>query len=138
MAEVVGGDLYHLWTVSEVHLPRIASVFYGAGGIMGLPGTDLYIPASDSGSLLPPVSAVENAWYAFRSELQSLMIEMGDVVMDAAQGVRHATEVFDHVDAANGRSILDAYMATEHDAADIPSNPPAPGDPDRPRRPAAS
>jgi hypothetical protein len=138
MAEVVGGDLYHLWTVSEVHLPRIASVFYGAGGIMGLPSTDLYIPASDSGSLLPPVSAVENAWYAFRSELQSLMIEMGDVVMDAAQGVRHATDVFNRVDTANGKSILDVYMETDHDAGDIPSNPPAPGDPDRPRRPTAS
>jgi hypothetical protein len=138
MAEIVGGDLYHLWTVSEVHLPRIASVFYGAGGIMGLPSTDLYIAASDSGSLLPPVSGVENAWYAFRAELQSLMIEMGDVVMEAAQGVRHATEIFNQVDAANGRTILDAYMETDHDPRDVATNPPAPDDPDRPRRPTAS
>src|SRR5690349_1766857 len=114
MAEQVGGeDLYRLWLVSEAYLPRLASTFYDVGRMLGGPATDSpYRPANDHGfpgprATVDPVSA---GWEALRAEMQALVVDVGDVILEAAQGVRVATEVFDHVDAENGKSVLRAYM----------------------------
>jgi hypothetical protein len=141
MAEVTGGDLHRLWRVSEVLLPRVADVFYDASRTLGgAAGNSAAFPADDAaypGSTFM-VSSVGTAWENLRSTMQSIMNHAGDVVMEAAQGVRVATAIFDQVDEENGKSLLDAYHETQ--AQDYPkpdpnSRPPVPGSPDYPVRP---
>jgi hypothetical protein len=111
MADVTGGDLHRLWRVSEVHLPRVADVFYEAGRVLGgATGNRSAFPADDVGpgtGFL--VSSVGGAWEELRSTMQSLMTHMGGVIDDAARGVRVATEVFDRTDGENAETILEAY-----------------------------
>ncbi|GAA4951437.1 hypothetical protein [Actinoplanes utahensis] len=149
---VTGGDLYRLWRVSEVNLPRVADVFYDAGQALGrAAGGSTAFPARDS--VYPgasfKVSALGTAWEDLRSTMQSIMIEMGDVVMDTARGVRVARELFDRVDQESGKTLLEAYMGPEgtsvtvaepggragHDYSEPASNPPVPGTPEHPVRP---
>ena len=149
---VTGGDLYRLWRVSEVNLPRVADVFYDASTALGgATGSSTAFPARDSvypGSSFK-ISALGAAWEDLRFTMQAIMTEMGDVVMDTARGVRVARELFDRVDRESGKTLLEAYMGPAgasvhtagpggrvgHDYSEPASNPPVPGTPDHPLRP---
>jgi hypothetical protein len=137
MADVTGGDLHRLWRVSEVLLPRVADVFYDASrALAGASGNSAAFPADDAaypGSTFT-ISSVGTAWGNLRSTMQAIMNHTGDVVMEAAQGVRVATAVFDQVDSENGKSILESYHETQAQS-DPNSLPPVPGSTDYPVRP---
>ncbi|MEU4619314.1 hypothetical protein AB0G04_04935 [Actinoplanes sp. NPDC023801] len=150
MAEnVTGGDLYRLWRVSEVNLPRVADVFYDAGHLLGgATGGSTAFPAHDSAypGASVKVSALGSAWEELRSSMLSIVTHMGDVVMETARGVRVAREMFDRVDTENGKSILESYMGPAdgtlapgakrgHDYSEPASNPPTPGTSEQPVRP---
>jgi hypothetical protein len=143
--KVTGGDLYHLWRVSEVHLPRIADAFYDgtrllAGGESsgGEADTDAFranqsaYPGSTAMS-----SGVGAAWEMVRDEMQRGLAQVGDTVLEAAAAVRQATQVYLTEDAHNA-NLLNAYLQDphNHDPNDIANNPPAPGADDDPGKPA--
>ncbi|WP_282756417.1 hypothetical protein [Actinoplanes sandaracinus] len=116
----------------------MAGVFYDAGRMLGSTAADSpYFAADNHGFPGPRATAnpVTAGWEGLRAEMQNLVIEVGDVILDAAQGVRVATEVFDHVDAANGKSILEAHREQWHPDPGTASSPPSPTAEDRPVRP---
>lgn len=137
---VTGGDLYHLWRVSEVHLPRVADVFYDANRLLGGPGKDSGDSFRDNTSVYPGssfmTSSVGAAWDGLRGEMQTMMAQIGTTILDAAQGVREATKAYIEVDQANA-NLLNVYLhdPLSHDPADVASNPPAPGADDNPGSP---
>src|SRR5689334_9380826 len=116
-----GGDLYHLWRVSEVHLPRVADAFYdasrllaGGRGVGGdtddgafRAGTSSYpgIPASGF------YSGTGRAWDALRDELQRGLAQVGDTILEAAAAVRRATADYLEVDGEASRNLLNVYLA---------------------------
>lgn len=138
MANVTGGDLHRLWRVSEVHLPRIADAFYDASQALGgAAGDRSAFPADDVGSPGTGflVSSVGGAWEELRFTMQAVLTHMGDVVVETAQGVRVATEVFNRTDGENAEGILEAYHR-EFGNTDANSLPPAPLSSDYPVRPS--
>ncbi|GIE33995.1 hypothetical protein Ait01nite_070400 [Actinoplanes italicus] len=137
--EVTGGDLFHLWRVSEVLLPRVADVFYDANRLLGGStggGTSFRAnaPAYPGSSVM--TSAIGTAWEDLRAEMQAMMEQVGTTVLDAGQGVRNATEAYLEADIANANLLRD-YLADQNnlDVTDTPSNPPAPGSDEDPGRP---
>ncbi|MEU8238263.1 hypothetical protein AB0C07_08465 [Actinoplanes missouriensis] len=145
MAEnVTGGDLYRLWRVSDVHLPRVADVFYDANRLLGgaSGGADAFrvnAPAYPGSSFM--TSSIGGAWQELRTELQLLMAQVGDTVLDGARGVRTAALVFNETDVSNAEDLLivDAVggplgdylrQPANHDPADVASHPPAAGSED--------
>lgn len=126
----MGGDLHHLWRVSEVHLPRIADVYYDANrAVAGL---------TASGAL---AGSVADSWDDLRAELQGMFAQVGDAVLAAADGVRLATRVYVDADQASADALA-GYLAdpANHDPASPESNPPVAGaddDPGLPVRPTA-
>jgi len=137
---VTGGDLYHLWRVSEVNLPRVADVFYDANRLLGGPGKNAGDSFRENTSIYPGssflTSSVGAAWEGVRAEMQTMMAQIGTTILDAAQGVRAATQAYLDVDRANA-DLLNVYLhdPLNHDPADIASNPPAPGADDNPGAP---
>ncbi|WP_436519708.1 hypothetical protein [Actinoplanes sp. HUAS TT8] len=137
--EVTGGDLFHLWRVSEVHLPRVADVFYDASRLLGgsRGGGDSF---RVNGSAYPGSSVMTSgigaAWEDLRSEMQAMMEQVGTTVLDAARGVRNATQAYLDVDAENA-SLLRDYLddPTNLDPMDAASNPPAAGSDEDPGTP---
>jgi hypothetical protein len=127
--------------VSDVHLPRIADVFYDANRVLGgaAGGSDAFrvnAPAYPGASVM--TSTIGAAWQELRSELQLTMAQVGDTVLDAARGVRLAALVYNETDLANADDLLKTdtiggklgdYLsrAINHDPADAPSNPPLSG-----------
>ena len=140
VANVTGGDLYHLWRVSEVHLPRVADVFYDANRLLGGSGRNSGDSFRDNTAVYPGssymTSSVGAAWENVRAEMQAMMAQIGTTVMDAAQGVREAREAYIAVDEAN-RKLLEQYLhdPLNHDPNDAASNPPAAGAEDNPGEP---
>ncbi|WP_430786193.1 hypothetical protein [Actinoplanes sp. G11-F43] len=138
---VTGGDLYRLWRVSDVHLPRIADVFYDANRLLGeaAGGSDAFranTPAYPGASVM--ISTAGLAWQELRGELQLMMALVGDTVLEAARGVRTAALVYNETDLANADDLIEIgtvegmlgdhlRQAINHDPADVPSNPPSPG-----------
>jgi hypothetical protein len=137
--EVTGGDLFHLWRVSDVLLPRVADVFYDANRMLG-GSTDGGDPFRVNGPAYPDSSimssSIGTAWEDLRAEIQAMMEHVGTTVLDAGQGVRNATQVYLDVDTANANLLRD-YLADANnlDATDAPSNPPLPGTGEDPGRP---
>ncbi|GIE74138.1 hypothetical protein Aph02nite_00880 [Actinoplanes philippinensis] len=138
-AEVTGGDLFRLWRVSEVHLPRVADVFYDAnrllGGSRGGAGTfRAGAPAHPGSSVM--TSAIGGAWEVMRAELQAMTEHVGTTVLDAAQGVRNATQAYLDMDIANA-DLLREHLADPRnlDTADPASNPPLAGSGEDPGAP---
>ena len=140
--KVTGGSLYHLWRVSDVHLPRIADVYYDANrlvnggkvtstGYSGGPSTtsndtDAFrdnTPAYPGASVMS--SSVGAAWSSLRDELQTMYAEIGSTILTAADGVRQATKDFVDADMAN-KDDLQKYLSDpkNHNANDVGSNPP--------------
>ncbi|AEV81878.1 hypothetical protein ACWT_0864 [Actinoplanes sp. SE50] len=137
--EVTGGDLFHLWRVSEVHLPRIADVFYDANRLLGgsTGGGDSFRvngPAYPGSSVM--ISGIGAAWEDLRSEMQLMMEQVGTTVLDAAQGVRNATQAYIDVDNENANLLRDYLNDPDNvDRADAASNPPVPGSDEDPGKP---
>src|SRR5688572_16510212 len=97
---VTGGDLYHLWRVSEVHLPRIADVYYDANRLISgaASGNDeggfrvnTSYPGAPSAAMTSSVGA---AWAMVRDEMQAMFAQIGQTVLTAGEGVRMATQAF--------------------------------------------
>jgi len=141
VANVTGGDLYHLWRVSEVHLPRVADVFYDANRLIGGPGKNSGDSFRDNTPIYPGssvmTSSVAAAWENVRSGIQAMTEQLGSTVLHAAQGVREARQAYIETDTANAAKF-DAYLhdPVNHDFSDPGSNPPAPGSADDPGTPA--
>ncbi|MBN1170987.1 MAG: hypothetical protein JXA67_02330 [Micromonosporaceae bacterium] len=161
---IAGGDLYHLWRVAEVHLPRIADVYYDANralsgakttyaqvgpGEAHLPpevthDTDAFrqntssVPASAGyyASQASMTSSVGAAWEALRNELQSMYAQVGTTVLDAAGGIRRAMQDFVDADLTSADE-LSKYLVdrTNHNPNDPASNPPVRGADDHPGEP---
>ncbi|BBH70720.1 hypothetical protein ACTI_74050 [Actinoplanes sp. OR16] len=142
MAEnVTGGDLYRLWRVSDVHLPRVADVFYDANRLLGgaAGGSDAFrVNAYAYPGASVMTSAIGAAWQELRGELQLTMAQVGDTVLDAARGVRTAALVYNETDIDNAGELLKVdgiggklgdYLSRRinHDPGDVASNPPSPG-----------
>lgn len=122
---LTGGDLFQLWQMSDVQLPRIASVFYqanheiaGAGGEGALSSVTAY------------------GWQQLREEMQLMFAQVGDAVMAGAEGVRRAARLYVEADLASSED-LERYKrdSASFDPADPAANPPAPGAPDHPTAP---
>ncbi|WP_341716750.1 hypothetical protein QQG74_22585 [Micromonospora sp. FIMYZ51] len=141
MAEVVGGDLYRLWRVSEVHLPRIADVYYDAARtVAGARGSGSSSDADafrDSTPVYPGSSVLSSpvgaAWAQLRNELQHMYTQIGDTVQLAGDGIRDATQAYLDTDQVNA-DALRLYLndPRNHNLDDPASNPPAVGDDDHP------
>jgi hypothetical protein len=142
--KVTGGDLYHLWRVSDVHLPRVADAFYdatrqlnGGRGNTGETDDDAFrtaapaFPGADAMS-----SPVAEAWDMLRDEMQRGFAQVGDTVLEAAAAIRMAINVYQQVDAQNA-DLLSRYLADPHlhDPNAPESNPPVPGSADYPGQP---
>lgn len=140
--EVTGGDLYVFWRLSQVHLPRIADVFYDAnrmlGGNAGTTGAFRANDAAYPGAAVM-TSSIAAAWDDVRVEMQAMMEQIGTTIIDAADGLLKAAHAFDEVDRVNG-SLLGRYMddVDNHDPNDSASNAPAPYAGDNPGRPYGS
>jgi hypothetical protein len=121
---VMGGDLYALWRVSDVHLPRITAVYYDANRTVAL---------SDSAGMAPAVAA---SWTELRTELTRMYAQIGETIDTAAVSLRQATQAFIDTDQANAQA-LSKYMSdsANHDYGNPASNPPQPGDNDYPAEP---
>lgn len=142
MAEIVGGDLYHLWRVSDVHLPRIADAFYDANRLLagaqsGGSDRDAFrdnAPVYPGASFM--TSTIGAAWAELRDELQSLYAQNGEIILGAADGLRRAMDIFVTADLCNA-DALSQYLAdpANHDPNDPASNPPRPGSEDDPGEP---
>jgi hypothetical protein len=141
MAGVTGGDLYHLWRVSEVHLPRVADVYYDANRLVagGAGGNDEG-GFRDNQSVYPGSSAMTSsvgaAWAMVRDEMQAMFAQIGETVLTAADGVRMATQAFIDSDET-GSNELAKYLSdpNNHNPNDPASNPPLPGADDSPGAP---
>ena len=139
--KVTGGDLYHLWRVSEVHLPRIADVFYDAyrlvaGAAAGNDEGGFRANAEAYPGSVAMTSTVGLAWAHLRDELQTMFAQIGSTVLAGAQGIRDATKAITDSDAGNA-DLLAKYIADpiNLNKSDGASNPPAPGADDNPGQP---
>jgi hypothetical protein len=140
MAEIVGGDLYHLWRVSEVHLPRIADVYYDAsralGGATGDDGGSFRAntPVGPGGSIMSSAGAA--AWGALRDEMQRMYAQIGGTCLNAGEGIRRAHQAYVDSDMASA-DALSQYLKdpANHNPNDPASNPPQPGADDDPGKP---
>lgn len=122
---VTGGDLYSLWRVSDVHLPRIADVYYDAN-------RELARAAYSGAEMTESVGA---AWMELCDELQVMYAQVGTTILVAADGLRKATRAFVDADMASA-DALEKYRSdpTNHPTG-RESNPPAKGDDDHPGQP---
>lgn len=135
-----GGDLYHLWRISEVLLPRVADVYYDANRLIG--GNAGQNNAAGFASTTPVYSGssytyspTANAWEGVRDELQAMFAEIGGTVLEGAEAVRQAQRAYENQDGSC-KADLDAYLADplKH-PKDPESNPPVPGSEDDPGQP---
>ena len=141
--EITGGDLWHLWRVAEVHLPRVADVYYDASRLAGGGGSD---GSSDGGfrdnapaypgAASAMTSTIAAAWSGLADEMQAMFNEMGATVLDAADGVGLAIQTFIVSDAVCA-DALQVFLSdkNKHDPGGAASNPPVPGDADYPVAP---
>lgn len=153
--KMTGGDLYHLWRVAEVHMPRIADVYYDASRAVGgatstttpVPGAPAHIPPtttndtdafrqnneSPGGGMSSSVGA---AWEALRNELQVMYADVGTTVLNAGKGLNRAMQAFVDEDQV-GADELEKYRSSDanHDPDDAASNPPKPGSDEDPGKP---
>ncbi|MEV6811058.1 hypothetical protein [Micromonospora sp. NPDC051296] len=144
MAEIVGGDLYRLWRVSEVHLPRIADVYYDAARVVaGARGSGSSSDADafrDSTPVYPGSTVLSSpvgaAWAQLRNELQRMYTQIGDTVLVGAEGIRQASQAYLDTDLVNS-DALQLYLddPRNHNPNDPASNPPAAGADDHPGTP---
>lgn len=140
---ITGGDLWHLWRVAAVHLPRVADVFYDASRLAGGGGSD----GSDSGGFRDNAPAYPGATYAMTStvaaawsgvagEMQSMFTDIGTTIVDAAAGVNSAIKTFIDTDCVSDDELQKFLADTnKHDPDNPLSNPPVPGDDDYPVAP---
>jgi hypothetical protein len=129
--DVTGGDLYVLWRVGEVHLPRIADVFYDANRMLGGNTTGSTSRAFRPNEAAYPgssflTSSVGAAWEELRVEMQLMMEHLGTTVLDTGRGVMNAAHAFEEADLANA-NLLNDYLRdpANHNAEDPLANPPA-------------
>jgi len=141
MVEIMGGDLYHLWRVSDVHLPRIADVYYDASrGLGGATGADEggfrdNTPAYPGASVMS--SAVGAAWAALRDEMQAMYTETGQTILNAGEALRRAQRAYVEADMARSDALSKILSDPDyHNPNDPASNPPAENAPDHPGEPA--
>lgn len=142
MADITGGDLYHLWLVADVHLPRVADAFYDVGRRLAhTRGADGSMFPADSPAPGAPssvhTSVPGTAWSELRDELLRMYAQIGGACLAAARGLDTAMKAFVAVDMANA-DALRHYLANpaNHDPDDPADNPPEPGSPDDPGKPA--
>lgn len=141
MVEIMGGDLYHLWRVSDVHLPRIADVYYDAsralGGATGDEEGGFRANTSTGPGGSTGASAVGAAWAEVRDELQRMYQDIGGTILDASAAVRRAQQAYVDADMASADALSNVLNdPAQHNLDDPLSNPPAEGDDDYPGEPA--
>ncbi len=112
--DVTGGDLYVLWRVAQVHLPRIADVFYDANRLLGGNAGSSTSRAFRANEAAYPgssfmTSSVGAAWEDLRVEMQLMMEQLGTTILDTAEGVMKAAHAFEEADLSNAE-LLDDYL----------------------------
>ena len=142
--QITGGDLSHLWRVSDVHLPRVADVYYDAGRLVG--GARSGAAGADTagfranasaypGATTALTSTIGNAWGVLRDELLTMYADVGHTVLDAAEGVRQAMKDFVDADMVSA-DALSTYLADPANAPTSPqSRPPVAGSDEDPGAP---
>lgn len=140
MADVTGGDLYRLWRVSEVLLPRIADTYYDANRLIGgaAAGNDEGGFASNTpvhSSTSATFSPTSGAWADVRDQLQEALAELGTTILDAADGVRSAREAYEASDARAAQELRQYLDDPRSHPSDPASNPAAAGSEDDPGKP---
>ncbi|BCY14180.1 hypothetical protein [Actinoplanes sp. L3-i22] len=144
MADVTGGDLFVLWRVAQVHLPRVADVFYDANRLLGGNGSGSTGRAFRANEAAYPgsgfmTSSVGSAWSELCLEMQLMMEQIGTTILDTGDGVMAAAHAFEEVDRGNA-DLLNDYLRdpAEHDPDDPVVNPPSPWAADYPGTPWGS
>ncbi|MGA8115191.1 MAG: hypothetical protein WCA46_16125 [Actinocatenispora sp.] len=140
---ITGGDLYSLWRVSDVHLPRIADVFYDANTTLvggrssgGSSDTDAFRSTASGPGGTMMSSPIGAAYAEVRDEIQSMYAQIEQTILTAATGIRQASQDFVDADMVSADALA-KYRAdpANHDPNDPASNPPKPGDDDYPGDP---
>lgn len=144
MVDVTGGDLYSLWKIANVALPRVAAVYTSSSGSMGgaegkiegafEDGTGRYGEPTYGGSM-------ESFTKCF-NEFHHILAQTGQNLMDTADSVNKAITEFREQDGSAGTE-LDCILeggkvdgVQLHDPNDVNQNPPKPEDmPTKPDRP---
>lgn len=142
MTDVTGGDLYSLWKIANVALPRVAAVYSSSSSSMGSSegqiegayqdGTGRYGQPTYGGSM--------ESFQKCYNEFHHILALTGRNLMDTIDSVNEAITEFREQDSAAGAQ-LDSILKGEeidglqlHDPNDPNQNPPdeMPTDPDKP------
>lgn len=142
MANITGGDLYSLWKIANVALPRVAAVYSSASSSMGgsegsiqgayVTGEGQYGQPTYGGSM----EAFTNCY----NEFHHILALTGSNIMDTSAALNKAIEEFRGQDGT-ASSDFDSIIAGEkvdgvqhHDPNDPNQNPPEemPTEPDKP------
>ncbi|TWJ08088.1 hypothetical protein LX16_4308 [Stackebrandtia albiflava] len=135
MADVTGGDLYSLWKIANVSLPRVASVYTSTSGTMngGQDGmSDLFLQGEGQYGQ-PMYGAAYASFQKTYSEFQHILAQTGQNILDTAAAVNLAIQNFGTADGETGTTLddLNAILEGEqiggtqyHDPNDPTMNPP--------------
>ncbi|HZE41452.1 MAG TPA: hypothetical protein VE172_21840 [Stackebrandtia sp.] len=148
MNSVTGGDLYSLWSVANVSLPRVAKVYTDANSAMS--GTEnssgkFEAAPTDHG---PSTSPIYPYFENCRSELQHILAQTATNILDVSSALNlaikdyekedtTAADQFKHIIAGDKVDLHgDGDAVQIHDPNDPSSSPPTgtdkPGKPDEP------
>lgn len=149
-----GGELIHLWKVGNVHLPRVADVFYDSNRLIAggtstttpIPGAPDHIPPETSNDTDAFRQDTENpagatsstvgaAWGALRDEMQALFAFNGNAVMEGGKAINKALEAFVEQDLTNADTLPTYLDDPDMHSKDPDLNPPEPGADDHPGEP---
>ncbi|HIV59269.1 MAG TPA: hypothetical protein H9902_15085 [Candidatus Stackebrandtia faecavium] len=132
MNDVTGGDLYSLWKIANVALPRVANV-YGSSS-SGLNGNQSDMSGLFAAGEGPHGSVIQSPIFSsfsqVYSEFQHILALSGRNIQETADAVNRAIEGYSERDTQAGEdlaSILkgDEYKGTQmHDPDDPLTNPP--------------
>lgn len=145
--KVTGGDLFKLWQVANVCLPRTAKTYTDASGGLGgtTGGTDGGTQFSDteafqkSDSMSPhgePGGRVFASWSALRDEMHLIMGTTAQNLLYAQEALNTAIAQYQEEDDSLAADLTNNYLNNpeKHDKNDPSQNPPT-GD-DKPGKPS--
>lgn len=131
MTNITGGNLYSLWKIANVALPRVAAVYSSASGDMnGTQGTSGSFQTG-SGDHGPIMSPIYPEFAKLRDEFQHILADTARNLIDSQAAVQKAIEDFTETDSQSGRELDKILKGKEidgtqyHDPNDPNMNPPS-------------
>lgn len=142
MTDVTGGDLYSLWKIANVALPRVAAVYTSASSSMGASEGNIQGAFEDGTGQYgqPTYGGSMESFQKCYNEFHHILSLTGRNLMDTAEAVNGAIAAYREDDTSAGTE-LDSILKGEkidgvqlHDPNDVNQNPPEdmPTDPDKP------